>query len=128
MKILAPALLVWAASRAWAACPAPPADAQVASSGGVQAAWLAEPTPVRVGQPFALRVQLCPAQARLLRVHARMPEHRHGMNYRASVKPLGQGQWRVEGMLWHMSGHWELRLDVSSQGLEHQLVQSVQLP
>jgi hypothetical protein len=72
-------------------------------------------------------MQLCPADAQLLRVDATMPEHRHGMNYRPTVKPLGDGRWRAEGLLWHMSGRWQLRLDVRAQGSDHTLVQSVVL-
>lgn len=97
-------------------------------SGPVQAVWQAKPATIVVGQPFALLITLCPADAQLLRVDATMPEHRHGMNYRASLKPLGDGRWRAEGLLWHMSGRWELRLDVLAQGAEHRLRQSVQLP
>ena len=96
--------------------------------GPVQAAWQALPQTIAVGRPFALLVTLCPAQAQLLRVDATMPEHRHGMNYRASVEALGEGRWRVEGLLWHMSGRWELTLDVQQQGAEYRLRQSVELP
>ena len=113
---------------AWAGCPAPPAGAEVTDDGTVQAAWQPETGPITVGRPFALLVTLCPADALLLRVDATMPEHRHGMNYRASIKPLGDRRWRVDGMLWHMSGRWELRLDLLAQGKEHRLRQSVVLP
>ncbi len=109
-------------------CPAPPAGAAVMDDGTVQAVWQPEPGPITVGRPFALLVTLCPADAQLQRVDATMPEHRHGMNYRASIKPLGEGRWRVEGLLWHMSGRWELRLDVQSQDKAHRLRQSVVLP
>ena len=119
--------LVLAAS-AQAACPAPPAGAAVMAEGPVQAVWQAEPSPITVGRPFALWVTLCPADAVLLRVDATMPEHRHGMNYRPSLKPLGEGRWRVEGLLWHMSGRWELTLDLQAKGQDHRLRQSVSLP
>ena len=121
------ALLASLAATAFAACPAPPAGASVMADGPVQAAWHAEAGAIAVGRPFAIIVLLCPADAQLLRVDASMPEHRHGMNYRTSLKPLGDGRWRVEGLLWHMSGRWELRLDLQSQGLEHRLRQSVLL-
>ena len=121
------AALASLAATASTACPAPPAGASVMADGPVQAAWQAEAGAIAVGRPFVLIVLLCPADAQLLRVDASMPEHRHGMNYRSSLKPLGDGRWRVEGLLWHMSGRWELRLDVQSQGLEHRLRQSVLL-
>ena len=121
------AALASLAATASTACPAPPAGASVMADGPVQAAWQAEAGAIAVGRPFVLIVLLCPADAQLLRVDASMPEHRHGMNYRSSLKPLGDGRWRVEGLLWHMSGRWELRLDVRSLGLEHRLRQSVLL-
>ena len=121
------AALASLAATASAACPAPPAGASVMADGPVQAAWQVEAGAIAVGRPFAIIVLLCPADAQLLRVDASMPEHRHGMNYRSSLKPLGDGRWRVEGLLWHMAGRWELRLDVQSQGLEHRLRQSVLL-
>ena len=111
----------------WAACLPPPAGAQVISEGAVRVAWVARPAPV-VGRPFALQVFVCPADLELIRVDAQMPEHRHGMNYRTSLKHLGRGQWRVDGLLWHMSGRWELSLDVRHQGVQQRLLQSVQLP
>jgi hypothetical protein len=93
----------------------------------VQAWWQAEPAPLRVGQPFALVVTLCPAQAQLLRVDAHMPEHRHGMNYRPTLQPLGNGQWRAQGLLWHMPGRWELVLETALDEQKQRLTQTVQL-
>ena len=115
------------AATASAACPMPPAGASLMADGPVQAAWQAEAGAIAVSRPFVIIVLLCPADAQLLRVDASMPEHRHGMNYRTSLKPLGDGRWRVEGLLWHMAGRWELRLDVQSLGLSHRLRQSVLL-
>ena len=123
---LAMVALVLPGAGARAACLQPPPGAQVMSEGEVRAAWVAQPAP-EVGRPFVLQVFLCPEQAELVRVDAQMPEHRHGMNYRTSLKPMGQGLWRVEGLLWHMSGRWELRLDVRHQGVQHRLLRSVQL-
>lgn len=109
-------------------CSLPPEAGVRLQAGPVQAAWRAEPAPIVVGRPFVLWVTLCPAGAELVRVDARMPEHRHGMNYRPSVSKASDGRWRVEGLLWHMAGHWELRLDVDAAGTRHALRQSVTLP
>jgi hypothetical protein len=122
------ACLLAAALPAFAGCPPPPEAGERLDSGPVQLAWRAEPAPIAVSRPFALLVTLCPADARLLRVDATMPEHRHGMNYRPTLQPQGGGVWRVEGLLWHMSGRWELRLDVESAGTKHILRQSVAVP
>jgi len=120
-------LCLAAGAGAQTACAPAPSGAQTTSAGGVQVWWLPDPAPLAVGRPFALQMQLCPADAQLLRVDATMPEHRHGMNYRPTVKPLGDGRWRADGLLWHMSGRWQLRLDVRAQGSDHTLVQSVVL-
>jgi hypothetical protein len=109
-----------------AACPPPEVGASVIERGGVTASWAAEPA-LAVSKPFALRVALCPARAELVRVDATMPEHRHGMNYRARLVPAGDGRWRVDGLVWHMPGRWELLLVVRLDGQEQRLVQSVLL-
>jgi hypothetical protein len=107
------------------ACPLP---APALQQGVVQAVWKLEGPPITVGRHFGLEVQVCPADAVLTRVDAVMPEHRHGMNYRPSVKPLGEGRWRVEGLLFHMPGRWELRLDVQAAGQIQRLLDTINLP
>jgi hypothetical protein len=112
------------------ACPLQAASAgerQIAQ-GPLQLAWRAEPEALAVGRPFALVLRLCPQAARVLRVDATMPEHRHGMNYRPSVTALGDGRWLAEGLLWHMAGRWELAIEIENGGERTWLRQSVQLP
>jgi len=117
-----------AAGVPWAtACTLQEGDGQQLSATGVQLAWQAQPLLIRNGQPFVLAVRLCPATAVLKAVDATMPAHRHGMNYRPSLHPLGDGRWRVDGMLWHMAGAWELRFDVEVAGARHSLRQAVEL-
>jgi len=45
------------------------------------------PAKINVGQPFMLELAACPKRGGLrferVRLDAHMPEHRHGMNYRA---------------------------------------------
>jgi hypothetical protein len=94
----------------------------------MQATWKVDGAPIAVGRHFAIDVQVCPADAVLARVDATMPEHRHGMNYRPSVKRLGDGRWRVEGLMFHMPGRWALRLDVQAGGTTEQLLDTISLP
>lgn len=132
MKVLGATLLALAAvvpaAQAQTACPAAAPGAQVLREAGVQVQWQPVPAVITVGKAFALDISVCPTSAELTRVDASMPEHRHGMNYRPSLKSLGGGRWRAEGLLWHMSGRWELRLDLKHQGQDLQLRQSVTLP
>jgi hypothetical protein len=119
----------WAAAAAvHAACPPAAADGVPLATGPVSLAWRAEPAAIVQGQPFALLLTVCPVQAVLTAVDATMPEHRHGMNYRPSLHALGEGRWRADGLLWHMSGRWELRFEVRHEGRAQTLCQDVVLP
>ncbi|MBX3599769.1 MAG: hypothetical protein KF863_04050 [Rubrivivax sp.] len=109
-----------------AACTLPADAGATLAEGPVQLAWRADPAPA-IGRGFALHLVVCPADARLVRVDATMPDHRHGMNYRPSVHALGEGRWRADGLLWHMGGRWELRFDVEAGGVRHSLRQDVPL-
>ena len=40
-----------------------------------------------------------------------MPDHQHGMNYAPTVTDLGDGRYRFDGLVFHMPGTWELRLE-----------------
>ena len=109
-----------------AACPLAGAPLQ---AGAVQAAWRVDGPAIAVGRHFVLELQVCPADATLARVDATMPEHRHGMNYRPSLTPLGGGRWRADGLVFHMAGRWELRFDiVDGAGRTERLRESVTLP
>jgi len=120
--------LVAEAAHAQPVCTLPPQAGTVLQAPPVSLAWKPERAPIIAGHPFSLIVTLCPAQARLQAVDATMPEHRHGMNYQPSVLPLGGGRWRVQGLLWHMAGRWELRFDVDHAGAVQVLRQSMVLP
>ncbi|MGI9245008.1 MAG: FixH family protein [Verrucomicrobiales bacterium] len=50
-------------------------------------------------------------------VDADMPAHRHGMNTKPEVSPLDEeGEFRVEGMLFHMGGDWVISVEVTRAG------------
>lgn len=82
----------------------------------VALAFSPRPAPVPLGRHFALDIVLCaPAGMPLphmLSVDAEMPAHRHGMNYRATVRALGAGRFVAEGLMFHMAGRWRLRFDL----------------
>ncbi len=81
------------------------------------------PAKIAVGEQFVLEFAACPkAGAALpgrLKLDAHMPEHRHGMNYQPSLKPMGSGRYRSEGWLFHMPGRWEFLFDVDAERLTH---------
>lgn len=81
------------------------------------------PAKVAVGQPFELELAACPKGGAPLperiRLDAHMPEHRHGMNYRAKVVMTGPGRFHSEGWLFHMPGRWEYLFDIGAERLTH---------
>ncbi len=99
---------------------------QVIDADGQRLVFATLPWPVPVGRPFALDIAVCApmgvspdaplgaAAPRLLRLDADMPAHRHGMNYRPGITPLGGGRYRAEGLLFHMPGTWRLRFELDA--------------
>jgi hypothetical protein len=81
------------------------------------------PAKIAVGVPFTLELAACPKNGALkldrVRFDAHMPEHRHGMNYRTKVVPLGAGRFESEGWLFHMPGRWEFVFDLGPERLTH---------
>lgn len=95
-----------------------------------QIAFVLLPAPA-VGRHFGLDIVVCPrAGASLplaLRVDADMPAHGHGMNYRPTVRVLGDGRYRADGLMFHMAGRWRLTFDVSADGRLDRLSQEIVL-
>lgn len=111
------------AGAAGAACPPSAADGTPVGKGDLVLAWRSadgKPGRLPLARHVVLDVQLCDkggaSNALLKKVDATMPEHRHGMNYRPSITPLGGGRFRVAGMMFHMAGHWELSFEVQAGG------------
>lgn len=89
-------------------------------------AYRTDPAALRAARHFALEVVVCaksgaPA-AESLRVDATMPEHGHGMGYAPSVKPLGAGRFRAEGLMFHMPGRWRLVFEIGGESAVDELV------
>ena len=135
LRALAAALALLAA---WACGPARACGDQLGpqarriDAAQVQLAYRLRPDPVPVGRHFAIDIVVCPKGnvplPAELRVDATMPEHRHGMNYRPSIQSVGPGQYRAEGLLFHMPGRWELVFELRDRnGPPQRLTQSLQV-
>ncbi len=71
---------------------------------------------MQLAQPFSVKVVVCGDRIiQKLMVDAIMPAHQHGMNYTPTVINLGEGAFRVDGMLFHMPGVWEIQMDLYDQ-------------
>ncbi len=85
--------------------------------------WTSEPSPIPFNAPFSLRVWAAraatpdvPLTSAKIEVDAHMPEHGHGMNRSPRSTPQPDGSVLLEGLLFHMRGHWELLVNVSDGG------------
>ena len=86
--------------------------------GGVTLAFSPRPAPLAIGRHFSVDVVVCspsgvPGPA-LARVDADMPAHRHGMNYRPTVRALGGDRYAADGLMLHMPGRWRFVFDLGS--------------
>jgi hypothetical protein len=124
------ALLAWAAP-AMADCPLDlgRGTGWVVFSDHYMVAFRPEPMQIEVGEPFSLLFNVCTKSnnpAELVALDAQMPDHKHGMNYRPTIVSMGDGRYRVEGLVFHMPGRWELSIDVrageESERLTHEII------
>jgi hypothetical protein len=119
----------------WAVPPCePPASLgtpQRLESSDVVVLFRTVPSPIEIGRHFAVEAHVCPTPpigaAAGFMVDARMPEHRHGMNYRAHVSRRPDGIYVAEGLLFHMPGLWQLMFDVERGGRMERLMTDVDL-
>lgn len=94
------------------------------NAGTYVVAYTPTPDPVPMNQLFDLAFTLKstktgapPSPAPAVEVDARMPAHGHGMNRVPKLSKLADGSYKVEGMLFHMPGHWEFYVDIAAGGV-----------
>jgi len=120
--VLAIALLGCEAERPAVESPPRERPAWVAEVASPDGSWRLHyrpiPQPIPNNALFELDVLLESAdgKATLDGVDARMPEHQHGTTLRPEIRALGGGRYRVDGLLLHMSGLWELTFSVAQAG------------
>ena len=125
--VLAAALLLPAVAAAQDCSPVLPGGTQLESA-RYSLGYRAVPGKPAVGKHFSLELAICPkpgtAAPESVRVDAHMPEHRHGMNYKAQVVAASGGRYQADGLMFHMPGRWEFIFDVRSSGRTDRLTQS----
>jgi hypothetical protein len=126
-------LMLCGASGAWACTPNLAAGkggkVQTIESKQYALAFRTQPEKVEIGRHFAVELALCAHDGAAtpdgVRVDAQMPEHRHGMNYKTTVTVSGAGNFRAEGLMFHMPGRWEYIFEVRAGGATERLTTSV---
>ncbi len=103
--------------------------------GAFVVSWVPVPDPLPFNAPFALKVTVAraatpqvPDREARLELDTSMPAHGHGMNRTPRVTANGDGTFLVEGMLFHMSGRWDLLLQVHSGRDYGQAILHIDLP
>ncbi len=72
---------------------------------------------VPLAQPFSILIEVCnETPVREILVDAIMPAHQHGLNYTPKVTALDEGKFRIDDLLFHMPGLWELQVDLDFNG------------
>jgi hypothetical protein len=107
----------------------------VSNAGTYRIRWRVWDGALERGRDFVLEVEVARADAPgeiatdvTLAVDAEMPEHRHGMSVVPAVVPGALGTFRVEGMRFHMSGRWDLFLDVTRGAWTERAQVRIELP
>jgi hypothetical protein len=90
-----------------------------ASRGEVVVRYAPEPDPIPLNEPFEIDLDIRaaagdarPVEGAQVFVTGWMPEHLHGMVRRPETVELGGGSYRATGLLFHMPGRWQIRVDV----------------
>jgi YtkA-like protein len=92
-------------------------------------AYRTQPARLAVGQHFVVEMAVCPksgeAAPEAVRVDGFMPEHNHGMNYKATVRTGEGGRYLADGMMFHMPGRWDFIFEVRGGGKTDRMTQTV---
>lgn len=74
-----------------------------------------------LNEPFSLSLQVSsphdsvpPPKDLSIEVEATMPAHRHGSTLVPVVRRTGWHAFRIDGLLLHMSGSWQIKLTLTS--------------
>jgi hypothetical protein len=93
--------------------------------------YVTVPAPIVANAHFAVDFVVCPRAGTVapdsVRVDATMPEHRHGMNYRPAIAASSNGRYRADGLLFHMSGRWDLTFDLADAAGTERLTATISL-
>ena len=57
------------------------------------------------------------SQSLEIQIDADMPAHGHGINTQPEIERIGEGEYEVRGLLFHMGGLWELYIDCVEDGI-----------
>jgi len=124
--------LILASNIAHAACELPTAsESDKALPSNYALSYQTVPAQIGVAEHFTLLITVCSSKGAPftgeLRADAHMPIHKHGMNYLPKVIKLGDGEFRAEGFMFHMPGHWQFKFDLKDVDHSEQLTRDYKI-
>lgn len=113
-------------SLAWASCEAT-GGARRVEGRDLVLAFKTRPAKIKVGELFAVDVAVCPKNGTVkgMAVDASMPEHKHGMNYKPTVKKSATDGFTATGLMFHMPGRWQFAFEVDSSAGRERLLDTI---
>ncbi|TXS92060.1 FixH family protein [Parahaliea maris] len=89
--------------------------------------------PIVINRMHSWQLQLEDAEGRpvtgaVIAVDGGMPAHNHGLPTRPQViEAAGAGDYRIDGLRFHMPGNWEVRLQITAGALSDEVVITLSL-
>lgn len=94
------------------------------STASYTVAYTPSPDPIPLNDYFSLVVTVQDSGGAVtdaeVVVDANMPHHGHGMTVTPTVSDDGAGTWTAEGLLFPMSGIWQITVDITRDGSTEQ--------
>lgn len=111
---------------AYANCtPAKSAGTHQAKFSKYSLSYRTEPVRIKVSEHFVMFIDVCDASGAPfsgdLVANAHMPKHKHGMNYMPKIIKLKDGEYRADGFMFHMPGHWQFKFDIQENDRSERL-------
>jgi hypothetical protein len=106
---------------------APETQGWTSESGNLRATYTSDVTPVPLNRIHSWTLHLetvagAVLEGAQLEFAGGMPAHNHGLATAPVVTSLGAGNYRVEGLRFHMQGAWELRITVRYANMSDRIV------
>ena len=110
-----------------------PTTARPTDLGRYRVAWSSPLQPLTINRMHAWIIHIAgtdcePVEGAIVEVSGGMPLHDHGLPTAPRMTAdLGEGNYRVDGMKFHMSGAWEVVIDIEASELRDSLTVKLDL-